>query len=314
MPGMILLVGAVLALVGGAAVVALAFRKPATVDGDATALAPAGVGGPSSRAAVLDDPSPLISLALSRLGMTKRVQRALLQAGLLVRPSEIIALGLGLAAIGFTIGFFVRGWPGALVLTAAGGYLPVIYVNLRSTRRRQLLVAQLSDALAMMASSLRSGYSFMRAMQVVKDEMEPPIAEEFGRVLDELNVGVSQERALKHLLDRCPNPDIELVVTACQIQSTVGGNLAEILDTTADMIRERVRLQGEIAALTAEGRLSAGILTALPIVLALVVNRLSPGYLSPLVETKLGLVMLGGGVGAMMMGVLIIKKMLAVRI
>jgi tight adherence protein B len=180
--------------------------------------------------------------------------------------------------------------------------------------RQKALVNQLGDALCMMASSLRSGYSFMRAMQVVRDEMDAPIAEEFGRVLDELNVGVAQERALKHLQDRCPNADVELVVTACQIQASVGGNLAQILDTTSEMIRERSRLQGEIGALTAEGRLSAGILIVLPPVLGVLVSRLSPGYMDALFQTPTGLLLLGGASGAMLAGILVIRKMLDVKI
>jgi tight adherence protein B len=107
---------------------------------------------------------------------------------------------------------------------------------------------------------------------------------------------------------------VELVVTACQIQANVGGNLAEILETAAEMIRERVRLYGEINALTAEGRLSAGILAALPIFLALVVDRLSPGYLQPLFSTRAGLMMLGGASVAMLTGLALIKKMLNIQI
>ena len=260
------------------------------------------------------DPSPLLTTSLERMGIRKRLQGELLQAGLLLRPSELVTLMLGTLCVGFTVGLFLHGLPVAIGLGLVGAGLPWAYIRGRKARRRKALVGQLAEALSMMGSSLRSGYSFMRAIQVVTNEMDPPISEEFGRVLDELNVGVSHERALKHLMDRCPSGDIELVVTACQIQATVGGNLAEILDTTAAMIRERVRLQGEIAALTAEGRLSAGILTALPVFMALIVSHLSPGYMNPLIETRVGLTMLGGAAGAMLMGVLVIKKMPRIQI
>jgi tight adherence protein B len=226
----------------------------------------------------------------------------------------LLVLVLGLAGAGFAVGMVIRGPILALAMAALAGWLPFVWISVRRQRRAKALVDQLADALSMMASSLRSGYSFMRAMQVVRDEMEPPISEEFGRVLDELNVGVSQERALRHLLERCPQPDIELVVTACQIQATVGGNLAEILDTTAAMIRERVRLQGEISALTAEGRLSATILLGLPILLGLVVNHLSPGYLNPLFQTHVGMMLAMGAGGGMLLGMLVIRKMLQVQI
>lgn len=278
----------------------------------ATAVAEARV--PASVKSSSTDPSPFISLVLDRFGRSKKMQWHLLQAGLLVRPSELVALALGVAGVGFVTGTVIKGYLVGVPLAALGMAMPFLYVNFRKKGRRKTMVAQLGDALSMMSSSLRSGYSFMRAMQVVSDEMDPPIAEEFGRVLDELNVGVNQERALQHLADRCPNPDIDLVVTACQIQANVGGNLAEVLDTTSDMIRERVRLQGEIAALTAEGRLSAGILGSLPIVLAIAVSRLSPGYLDPLIQTPIGIMVLGAGIAAMITGMLVIRKLLAVQI
>jgi tight adherence protein B len=261
-----------------------------------------------------DDPSPLLSRLLDHMGATRKLQWRLLQAGLLVRPTELMVLVLGLSGGGFVVGMVIHGPILAAAMAAMAGWLPFVWIGMRHQKRSKALVDQLAEALAMMASSLRSGYSFMRAMQVVRDEMDPPISEEFGRVLDELNVGVSHERALRHLLERCPQGDIELVVTACQIQANVGGNLAEILDTTANMIRERVRLQGEISALTAEGRLSASILIALPIGLGLIVNHLSPGYLNPLVQTHVGMMLSAGACSGMLMGVLVIRKMLQVQI
>ena len=297
----------------GAAVAALimAFSPAAERESGDQAVASQATPQPQSRPG---DASPIITGTLQRMGVNRRLQWMLLQAGLLLRPSELAALMLGCAGVGFAIGMVVKRLLGALVLAAAGLMVPWFYVNIRIGARRKALGNQLAEALSMMASSLRSGYSFLRAMQVVCDEMDPPISEEFGRVLDELNVGVSQEQALKHLHERCPTPDVELVVTACQIQANVGGNLAEILETAAEMIRERVRLYGEINALTAEGRLSAGILAALPIFLALVVDRLSPGYLQPLFSTRAGLMMLGGASVAMLTGLALIKKMLNIQI
>ncbi|MCE5217273.1 type II secretion system F family protein [bacterium] len=316
MPPLILLAGVGLLVVGGGFAVYLATRSAG--QSPPSRLAPrAEEGAPtaqSGKGSAPDDPSPVITRVLDRLGLGRSLQKLLLQAGLLVRPTELVVLVLGLAGMGFAAGMAVRGFLLALVLSGVAAVVPVVYVQTRRAKRNKALVDQLSEALTMMASSLRSGYSFLRAMQVVSEEMDAPISEEFGRVLDEMNVGVSHERALKHLMDRCPSGDVELIVTACQIQSTVGGNLAEILDTTAGMIRERVRLQGEISALTAEGRLSASILCALPIFLAIVVGHLSPGYLDPLFITPMGRLLLLGAGGAMGMGMLVIKKMMAVQI
>lgn len=316
MPGTVIVGGAVLLVVG--ALVALVIALRGEDSGSAGHLLPNATSkdemAPVQRAPDATDASPFITSGLDRLGLKKRLQWHILQAGLLLRPSELVALMCGIGFVGFTIGVFLWGPALGALLAIAAAWLPLAYVGMRKGRRKRALVNQLAEALNMIGSSLRSGYSFLRAIQVVKDEMDPPISEEFGRVLDELNVGVSHERALQHLLERCPNPDIELVVTACQIQATVGGNLAEILDTTAAMIRERVRLHGEISALTAEGRLSAGILAAMPIFLALIVSHISPGYLEPLVTTKFGLSLLGGASGTMVMGLLVIKKMLAIQI
>lgn len=316
MPPVILLVIAALVFVGGGAAIFLAARG-GTGEGPKGLLAPPRSEEPSSATKSCraeGDPSPLLSCLLDRLGATRKLQWRLLQAGLLVRPSELMVLVLGLAGAGFVVGMVLRGPLLAAAMAGLAGWLPFVWIGTRRQRRWKALANQLAEALSMMASSLRSGYSFMRAMQVVRDEMDPPISEEFGRVLDELNVGVSQERALRHLLERCPQGDIELVVTACQIQATVGGNLAEILDTTAAMIRERVRLQGEISALTAEGRLSASILVALPALLGLIVNHLSPGYLNPLVQTHVGVLLSIGAGSGMLMGMLVIRKMLQVQI
>jgi len=309
MSSTIVIIGAAVLGIGAIGAIVMAFRS----DGSSRQPEPPIPSAASPTPQDLD-PSPLITNSLERLGVSKRIQWHLLQAGLLVRPSELIALTLGLCSVGFAVGLVTYGLLLGTLLAVAASLLPLAYISMRKGARKKALLNQLSDALAMMASSLRSGYSFLRAMQIVHDEMGPPIGEEFGRVLDELNVGVTQESALQHLLDRCPAPDIELVVTACQIQDNVGGNLGEILDTTAGMIRERVRLHGEIAALTAEGRLSAGILAAMPVGLAIVVNQMSPGYLDPLVQTKPGVYLLSGAIGATLSGLLIIKKMPAIQI
>jgi len=312
MPGIVLIIGAVLLLGGG--VVAVLLLSGKNDEPKAGLLRPDRDGGQAPREAEQGDPAPLVTKLLDRTGLTKKLQWGLLQAGLLVRPSELVAMAGAMGAVGFIVGILMKKIIIAGALFGLGLVLPFMYVSMRRGRRSKALVNQLSEALAMMASSLRSGYSFMRAMQVVRDEMDAPIAEEFGRVLDELNVGVSHERALKHLMERCPNGDVELVVTACQIQANVGGNLAEVLDTTAEMIRERVRLQGEINALTAEGRLSASILTAMPGLLGVIVSRISPGYMDPMFQTKAGLIMVAGAVLSTLMGLLVIKKLLQVDI
>jgi tight adherence protein B len=188
--------------------------------------------------------------------------------------------------------------------------MPYAYMTNKQGQRQRRISTQIPDTLDLLASSLRSGHSFLRGLQVVCTQMSPPITEEMERVVDEVRLGQSLEIALDHVLERTGNYDLELIISAVQTQLSIGGNLAEILDNISGMIRERVRLAGEIAAATAEGRFSALILGSMPFALALLINVVSPGYLSPLFQSNFGLMLLGAAGGMMLTGILIIKKML----
>jgi len=269
------------------------------------------VGGSDART----DPFPRLSEALRGTAFWDEMQVKLLREGLLLRPSEaLIISGISMTA-GLVIGWLVTGQPILGILTGALGLgAPYMIMIQRAARRKAVLTSQLPDALDMLSSALRSGYALTRGFQVVSSQMHPPISEEFHRVLQEVQVGISVSDALNGLLTRSASYDLELVVAAMQTQLTMGGNLSEVLDNIAGMIRERVRLQGEIDAATSEGRLSAGVLVAMPIIMALVISTVSPGYLNPLFEEKIGIMMLMGAGGLMLLGVLIIKKLLDIDI
>jgi len=243
------------------------------------------------------------------------MQWELLRAGLLIKPSEMIAIsvaaGVGAYMVALTLppSLITRAF---LLLIGLGS--PWVYVQIRKQYRYKLLITQLPEALQLIASSLRSGFSILRAIEVVANEMPAPISREFRWVLDEVNVGVSMDRAFTHMVHRTASPDVKLMVTAIQIQSSVGGDLAEVLDTTSTMIRERFQLTAEVAALTAEGRLSAVILGGLPIGLALFIHMLNPEYLEPLMREPLGIGMMIGAGSLMIFGLLIIKNMLNVDV
>ncbi len=151
-------------------------------------------------------------------------------------------------------------------------------------------------------------------MQLIASQMHPPISEEFFRVVEEVQFGASVSEALDNLIDRTRDYDLELVVAAVQTQLEIGGNLAEILDNIGGMIRERVKLSGEIAAATAEGRMSAGILLALPFGIAFVMNITNPGYMTPLFTTHLGHILLLIGLALMGLGAIVIKKLVTIDI
>lgn len=257
------------------------------------------------------DPAPLLSGLLQRSQFGRKLQAELLRGGLLLRPSEFIILSV---IIGCTagIGGFLLGKTliYGIGLALLGAAMPYVYMKNKQGKRQRRISAQIPDALDLLSSSLRSGHSFLRGLQVVCAQMGPPITEEFERVVDEVRLGQSLELALSHVLDRTGNYDLELIISAVQTQLSIGGNLAEILDNISGMIRERVRLAGEIAAATAEGRFSAFILGGMPFALALLINVVSPGYLTPLFQSTFGYMLLGAAAGMMLTGILIIKKML----
>ncbi|HXD11464.1 MAG TPA: type II secretion system F family protein, partial [Anaerolineales bacterium] len=139
---------------------------------------------------------------------------------------------------------------------------------------------QLSDMLNLMVNGLRAGYSVMQALEAVSRELPTPISDEFRRVVQEMQIGISMEKAMENLLRRIPSEDLDFVVTAINVQREVGGNLAEILDTISFTIRERVRIKGEIRIMTAQVRTSGAVLSLIPVFLAIALWFVSPEYIS----------------------------------
>jgi tight adherence protein B len=233
----------------------------------------------------------------------------------MLRPSEALIICLITSLICLALGWLLTGQPlhGAL-LGGLGMVAPYVYMKNRSAKRQASLTSQLPDALDMLSAALRSGYALTRGFQVVASQMHPPISEEFDRLLREVRVGISVSEALDSMLTRSDSYDLELVIAAIQTQLTMGGNLAEVLDNIAGMIRERVKLQGEINAATSEGRMSASILVAMPIIMGVAISVINPSYMEPLFTEKLGLMMLGGAGLLMLAGIAIIHKMLDIDI
>ncbi|EKP93795.1 type II secretion system F family protein [Thermaerobacter subterraneus] len=260
----------------------------------------------------------LVERAEARLRGTRwldGVQRKLNRARLRWRAVEFVALQAGAGLAGGLLGLAMGGrWPLALAATVAGILLPDAYLARRYQQRLRAFDGQLPDALTLMANALKSGYSFLQAADVVAREMPPPIADEFAWLVKETRVNIPLEDALANLLDRVPSADLDLVVTAVLIQKQVGGNLAGVLERTAETIRERVRLQGQIRTLTAQGRLSGWIVGALPVALLVLLSAMNPAYLQPLLATPLGWTLLGAGVVMEAAGVLVIRALIRVDV
>lgn len=216
------------------------------------------------------------------------IARDLARANLKLTVAEFIGLKLGSALVGGLAGAAIgRATPQAMFISALVGvilfsFVPNIYLSMRAKNRIKSFNNQLGDTITLMANSLRSGYSFLQTLDMVAREAPEPVSTEFNRIVQEVGLGRSTEEALDGLLRRIPSDDLELLITAVNIQHEVGGNLAQILDTIGHTIRERVRIKGEIKTLTAQGRISAYVITALPVGLAIFISVINPEYMSPI--------------------------------
>lgn len=184
----------------------------------------------------------------------------------------------------------------------------------KQKQRQDAFLKQIVDALTLMCSSLRAGYSFIQAMETVSKEMPPPIGEEFGQAVHEMSLGVTVEESLMAMVERVELDDLELLVTAVLVQRQVGGNLAEVLEKIAYTIRERIRIQGEIRTLTAQGRISGWVIGMLPMGLALMISMVNPQYMSVLITRPIGWVLLGFGLVNQLIGVLLIRKIIQIEV
>jgi tight adherence protein B len=216
------------------------------------------------------------------------IARDLARADLKLTVAEFIGFKLITALLGAGLGAFIgradllaqlaMALLGALLFS----FIPNFYVRWRSGQRMKAFNDQLGDTITMMANALRGGYSFMMCLDMVSREAPSPTSSEFRRVVQEVGLGRTAEEALQNLLRRVPSDDLELLITAVNIQMEVGGNLAQILDTIGHTIRERVRIKGEIQTLTAQGRISAIVITLLPIGLAVFITLMNPDYMAPI--------------------------------
>ena len=244
------------------------------------------------------------------------LEMRMLRAGLPLRSGEFIVLCFASATLLAMLFLLVGG--GQLVAgvtgAVAGFFFPFILVNMKIARRMKAFNSQLGDALILIANSLRTGYSFMQASDMVAQEMRPPISSEFSRAVKEMNLGVTIEDALANLGKRINSEDLDLVLTAVLIQRQVGGNLSEVLDNIARTIRERVRIRGEIRTLTAQGRISGIIVSLLPVVLGLVIYLLNPEYVKLLFVHPVGKIMLGVAGLGQVIGIIVIRRIVDIEV
>jgi tight adherence protein B len=240
----------------------------------------------------------------------------LARADVKLTPAEFIFINLVSVLIAFFI-LYVLG-RASLVFGLLGGvlgfYVPRLWVKQLQGRRLSAFNNQLGDTLLLLANALRSGYSLLQSMETVSHELPPPMSVEFARVTREIGLGLNMEEALAHLLQRINSDDLDLVITAINIQHEVGGNLAEILDTISHTIRERVRIKGQIRTMTAQQRFSGYVISLLPFVLGMAMFMINPSYIGKMFTEPCGIMMLITGGCMIIVGFLVIRRITNIEI
>jgi len=271
---------------------------------------------PSSRAAgVRGQMVDAVGYVAGRRGITRVIQDKLQRAGISLRPAEYMYFHL-IAVIG--LGLITRLLTGSLAITilmvALAAAVPLMLLEAAITRRVRAFEEQLPDVLNLLAGSLRAGWSISQAIGLVVEQMPPPASVEFQRVQTEARLGLPVEEALLNMADRLNSDDFRWTVSAIAIQRDVGGNLAEVLDIVASTMRERAELQRHIHSLTAEGRMSGGILMALPFAELLALLVVNPGYIGQLFESSLGIAMAVIGALLLLIGFVWLRRALVVEV
>jgi tight adherence protein B len=239
-----------------------------------------------------------------------------------IKVAEYYALIFIATIGGGVVAYLLQSHPVSFLIGAiAGFFAPRFYVKRQQTVRVRKFDDQLGDMLNLMTNGLRAGYSTMQAMEAVSRELPIPISDEFRRVVQEIQIGIPMDKALENLLRRIPSDDLDFVVTAINVQREVGGNLAEIMDTISFTIRERVRIKGEIRVMTANVRASGGILSLIPVGLALALWFISPEYIgsffdpNPVVpQPACGLIAVAVIIGMIVAGYFVMMKIADIEV
>jgi tight adherence protein B len=255
---------------------------------------------------------------LSERTFGKKWRQQLSRADLKLTVAEFAALHVISLTGFFAAAYFVL-FPGDIIFSIVAAFIgffaPRIFVARKISQRLIAFETQLPDTLGLWVNALRSGYSVLQAMEAISRDAPEPTKTEFKRVVQEVQLGIDMSDALAHMLDRVESDDLDLVITAVNIQREVGGNLSEILEVIAGTIRERIKLKGEIRVLTSQGRITGILISFLPIGLAFFLNGINPGYMGPMFENRTcGWPMIGAGLALIGIGTAIIQKIVDIEI
>jgi tight adherence protein B len=259
---------------------------------------------------------PWLDAILRRLHVSRQLERMLMQADLQIQVGGFLLLIFVLAAVG-VLGSLTLAptmpWlaaPVAFILAL----IPVITVHRMRVKRMMMFERQFPDALDLMTGALRSGMAFTGALQVVSEESPDPVAKEFAIVFEEHRLGLGLRECFRNMMRRMDSQELRLFVTAVLLQHDMGGNLAEILEGTAAVIRDRFRILGDVRTITAQARLSGFILTVLPMVMAVIIMFMAPDYLKTLVEDPIGPYMIVLAIALQIIGYLVIRRIINIKV
>jgi len=303
-------------------------RSARTAGADKIASRVLGVPEKKKKARSQSAHAPLISVEdhttgkwvlrlMRRFQLHDRLQRLIEQAGLKWKVARLVHLCLALFLAAFWLGWLLL--PGhyraaAFLLGAAAGCLPLLFVASKRRARLRKFEEQFPDSLEFMARSMRAGHAFSVSLEMLHREFQEPLAGEFRRAFEEHNLGMPLDVALQKLGQRVPSLDVHFFVSAVLLQKRTGGNLAEILDKLAYVIRERFKLRGKIRAISAHGRMTGLALTMIPIGVAAMMFVVNPEYLTFFVKEEVGNLMLLGAIVLQIIGYMIIRKIVNIEV
>ena len=273
-------------------------------------------GAASDRSAAVSD---CLNNVVGRFSWSQGISKDLARADIKLRVGEYILISIGIVAlVGLLAWYFgQRQLMSAGIGAIIGFFIPGFYVRREQGKRLQRFDDQLADMLNLMVNGLRAGYSTLQALEAVSKELPPPISDEFRRVVQEMQLGIPMERALDNLFRRINSKDLDLVITAMNVQREVGGNLSEILETISHTIRERVRIKGEIRVLVSQVMMSGRFLAVMPVILAIGLYFLNRSYMMNFFndETRwLGIPMLIAGAVLIGIGYFAMQKIADIEI
>jgi len=249
---------------------------------------------------------------------TKHAQEQIQQAGLSWSSTRLLAaMGLAMVpglGIGALLPFLMNGPTTAIVMATVFGFAPYLYVRHKRKKRMDKLESQFPESLDFLARSMRAGHAFSISLEMLGEEMPDPLGQEFRTLFNEQNLGAPLDVALRNFTERVPLLDVRFFTSSVLLQKQTGGNLSEILQRLAYVIRERFRLKGQVKAASAHGRLTATILTLLPVGTMLALLVVAPGYLQGMAEDSTGKYMIGGAIAAQILGNFFIKKIINIKV